>query len=390
MGVGLRGAGAPGADRAVTIAHRPPGSEEHRRTEDGRGTLERAAVVSGRLLAVGAAVFAAALLPARLRLVVLPAVLASWLATVLVPPARWLRARGLPPLVTTWAVLLAALAVLAGIAALLATQVVGQFDQLAADVGVGVDDVRAWLVEGPLGPSDDQVGRYFDRAGEQLREAVPSLAPGLLGGAVLLLEVLAGLLLAAVLVFFFVQDGERMAAWAASRLPQRRREVVSASARRGWDALGAYVRGEVVVALVDAVGIGVGLALIGVPLVLPLAALTFFLGSIPLAGATVAGAVAVLVALASGGLGDALWATAVVVAVQQLEGDLVSPLVLGRAVRLHPVVILLALTAGTVVAGLIGAFLAVPATAVAVVVANELRTGAGRGQAVPGSASASP
>jgi len=342
--------------------------------------------IAWRALVVAAAVVAAAVGLAQLRVVVLPVILALMVTTVLAPPAARLQRAGLPRLVATWLPLLGAIGLVVGLVALLAPTVADEFSDLGPTLQQGVDEIERWLVEGPLGLSAQQVEDYRSQLGEQLRAGGEGLASGLVTGAVLAGEIVAGLLLALVLVFFFVKDGERMAGFALAQLRPADREVGQAVGERMWSTLSGYVRGLAVVGLVDATIIAVGLLLIGVPLVAPLALLVFFGSFFPLVGAVVAGGVATLVALVSGGPTDALLTLGVVVVVQQVEGDVLAPLVLGRAVRLHPVVILSALAAGAVIGGIAGAFLAVPLTAVVVAAGGELKA---RGIIGPASGAAS-
>jgi putative heme transporter len=195
----------------------------------------------------------------------------------------------------------------------------------------------------------------------------------LTAGAVVIQGITA-LALAIVLLFFFVKDGDQIVAWMIARTPDTHRATVRATGRRAWVALSGFVRGTAVVALVDAIGIGIGLAILGIPLVLPIAVITFFAGFIPVVGAFVAGLIAVLVALAStGDLVTTLLTLGVVVLVQQFESNVLQPVIMRRAVSLHPVVILASLTAGGLLVGVIGAFLAVPVAAVLSAVGNELR-----------------
>ena len=174
----------------------------------------------------------------------------------------------------------------------------------------------------------------------------------------------AGVLLIFVLLFFLLKDGRPMWGWVLRRVSDRSRPAFVQAGRNGWHTLSAYTRGTVAIAAIDAIGIGLALVLLGVPLALPLAVITFLGGFVPIIGATVAGSVAVLVALAANGPVTALLALAAVIAVQQLEGNLLEPLIMKRQVRLHPVVILVAVTAGTLFGGIAGAFVAVPITAV--------------------------
>jgi predicted PurR-regulated permease PerM len=169
---------------------------------------------------------------------------------------------------------------------------------------------------------------------------------------------------ALVLLFFLLKDGPAMGRWLLGGVPERHRGTVGLAAARAWTSLQSYVRGTAVIAAVDAVGIGTGLAILGVPLALPLALVTFVAAFVPLIGATIAGTLAVLVAIATKGPVTALLVVGVVLLVQNLEGNLLEPLIMGRAVRLHPAVVLLSVTAGALAAGIAGALLATPLAAV--------------------------
>ncbi|MDP8954697.1 MAG: AI-2E family transporter [Actinomycetota bacterium] len=335
--------------------------------------LDRAAQLTWRSLVVAGGVALSVVALAHLRILVLPVIIALLVSSVLVPPVRRLQRSGVPRALATWMLLLGSLGALIGVVVLAAPSVAEEFADLGPTVSAGVEQVKSWLVDGPLELSDEQINRYSDQVFEQLRSSGSRIASGVLAGAILAGEVVAGLLLTLVLVFFFVKDGEKICAFALDQIRPRHQDLAKALGRRVWEAIGGYVKGTALVALADAAIIGVGLLLIGVPLVLPLTLLVFFGAFFPLVGAVLAGTVAVLVALVSGGPGDALLTLGVVVVVQQVEGDVLAPLVLGRAVRLHPLVILMALTGGAVIGGLIGAFLAVPIAAVAVAVASELK-----------------
>ena len=335
--------------------------------------LERAAAVTWRLLVLAAGLIALAIALSRLVLVVLPVVVALLVATALVPPVYWLRHKGWPALLATWVVLLLSIGLLAGMVVLIAPGVQEQVGEIGTSVTEGVDDVEQWLQDGPLSLSQGEIDQYLQQGLDAVRGRAENIAGSAVTGITLAGEIIAGILLTFVLVFFFVKDGERMWAWIIDLVPGRRRQFAHNLGRRAWITLGAYLRGTAIVGLVDATLIGVGLFVIGVPLVFPLALLTFVGAFFPLVGATLAGLVAVLVALVSGGVVDAALVLAVVIGVQQVEGDVLAPLVMGRAVSLHPVVILVALTAGSVLYGVIGAFVAVPVTAVAVSVGTEIR-----------------
>jgi predicted PurR-regulated permease PerM len=322
------------------------------------------------IVAVGWLIVAALV---RLRIVVLPVIIALLLTTLLAPAAEWLRRRGAPRLLAAWVVLIGSLAVLIGVVSLLAPQVGAEMDELGRRLQQGFEQVLTWLVEGPLDLTREQINRYVERAFEAARSNSGVITSGVLTGAVKAAEVIAGIILTLVLVFFFLKDGDVFASWIERQAAPDHRHHMRAIGQRSWSALSSYVRGTAVIALVDAVLIGIALLVIGVPLVVPLVVLTFFAGFFPLVGAVTAGAFAALVALVSGGPLDALFVAGAVTLIQQVEGDVLQPVVLGRAVRLHPVVILLALTSGAVLAGIAGAFLAVPLTAVATSVGSYLR-----------------
>jgi predicted PurR-regulated permease PerM len=338
-------------------------------------SLDRLTAYSWRFLIIVAAAAVLVWALVRLRLIVIPVIVALFLATLLAPPIGWLRGRGLPKLLATWVVLLGAIAVVGGAFAFIAPQIVDQFGALSQDLRAGSERALEWLAEGPLGISEAEVRRFIDQAAQRLQENSSTLTQGALAGAVKAIEIVTATILTLVVTFFFVKDGSEMWRWLVSRMPAHRHDHINEIGRRTWTTLGAYIRGTALIAIVDAVLIGLALVIVGVPLVMPLALLTFFGAFFPVIGAFTAGLVAVLVALAAGGFLDALIIGIVITGIQQLEGDLLQPIIIGRAVKLHPVVVLLALTAGAILAGVAGAFLAVPIAAVAATIGNYLRTG---------------
>jgi putative heme transporter len=327
-----------------------------------------------RSLLVAAAVVVLALLVSRLRVVFLPVIVALLLSTLLVPPVTWLQRRGVPRLAGTLVAVGGAVLVLAAAATVVAPEVKHEVENVDVSVSSGVDRVAEWLSDGPFDVDPATVLEYRERFERELGERSGSVATGALGGALLVVEVVVGLVLAIVLVFFFVKDGRRMWAWFVTRFPERLRTDVHAIGILGWGALGGYLRGTTLVALVDAVGIAVALLLLDVPLVLPLALLTFVAGYFPIVGALVAGFAAAMVALAANGLTNALLVIAATLLVQQIEGNLLQPLIVGRAVRLHPAAIIVAVTTGGVLWGVAGAFIAVPTAAVVTNAVGYLRT----------------
>ena len=325
----------------------------------------------GIVLLVGAAFAIYAM--TRLYLVTLPVIIALILSTLCVPPARKLERRGLPRLAAAILVVVGGVGTFFGILAALTPAFVAQIQQLGPTVIEGFDQLLLWLEEGPIGYDREQLDELLATAMTSLEGAAGTIATQIGTLALALAEGVTALVLALVLLFFFVKDGEQLVSWFQRLVPETHRDDVRAAGQRGWVALSGFVRGTSAVALIDAVGIGIGLLILDVTLVLPLSVLVFFGGFVPVIGASVTGLLAVLVALADQGIGTALIVAGVVLAVQQIESNLLQPTIMRRAVSLHPVVILGVLTAGAVLIGIIGAFLAVPITAVIAAVGNEMR-----------------
>lgn len=335
--------------------------------------LNVAAGYSWRVLVVGLAAYVVVQILIKLRLVVLPVIAALFVTALLGPLAQRLKDRGWHPLLATWAVMLTTVALFVGLVAVVTPSVADELDELGARLQEAFDRVVGYLVSSPLNLTKAEIDNYIDQGIEQLQQNRDRITSGLLLGAAKAVEFVAGFFLTIVLVFFFVKDGARMCEWFESQFPERNRRHVRAIGRRAWDSIGGYLRGIAITATVDAILIGIVLLAVGVPLVIPLAMLTFLGAFFPLVGAVVAGAIAALVALVTEGVGDAAIVAAATLVIQQVEGDVLQPVVMGRAVRLHPVVILLSLTAGAIVGGVVGAFLAVPVAAVAATVGNYVR-----------------
>lgn len=266
------------------------------------------------------------------------------------------------------------LALLGGLALagyFVASQIANQLGNLGQTLSAGLESVRQAIVAGPFPIGDAQIDAALEALQQRLSQAAAEVDATETASAAA--QAVAAVLLALVLLFFFLRDGYRMWGWLMRLVPDHVRAAADEAGRSGWWALSRYISGQAVVAAIDAVGIGLALVLIGVPLALPLAFLTFLGGFVPLVGAVVAGAAAVLVALVANGPADALLVLAAVIIVQQLEGNLIEPVVVGRALKLHPVPILLAVTAGTLTAGIAGAIIAVPILAVIYQVVTALR-----------------
>ena len=333
--------------------------------------LRQISDLAWRLLVVAAAVLAAAFGLTRLWFVVLPVFIALLLSAVLVPVVTFLEDRRCPRLAATWLVFAVFIGTFVGVGTLIVPAIGDEFSGLGETLSQGVDNVERWLIEGPLDLEPEQLNRYRADAGQRIGDLLRSSSKGLLAGALAVVEGIAGFVLALVLTFFFLKDGRRFQNWALTHLPYDRQEVVSALAGRAWQALGGYLRGAAFIGLVEAVIIGTTLWIVGARLILPVAVLTFLGAFFPLVGAVVAGIIASLVALVSGGPTDAIVVAAVSLAVQQFDNDLLAPLIYGRAISLHPAVVLITLSAGGALGGVVGAFLAVPVAAVVAAVGNE-------------------
>lgn len=337
--------------------------------------LRLASAISWRVLVVVGAIAVVALTLAEIRLVVLPVVFALFISAALFLPVRGLRRLHFPPAAAAATALVGALLVLGGLVTLIAPHVAGQFGDVRDNVREGAVQVTDWLLEGPLDLSRNELENYREQALDELEARSGDIAGGVIGGAYLAVEIVAGLLLTLVLAFFFLKDGARMWRWIVGLFPPLARTRADEVGQIAWATLGGYLRGVTIVAVFDAVLIAIALWLIGVPLVLPLALLTFVGGFFPIVGAFTAGAAAALVALVSNGVVDALLVVAAVTAVQQIEGNILQPVVVSRAVKIHAVAVLLAVTAGAVIWGIVGAFLAVPVVAVVSRAASHLRSG---------------
>jgi predicted PurR-regulated permease PerM len=299
------------------------------------------------------------------------------LAALLEPVARGLRRVGLGPGFASTVTTLALLAVLTGLGVLVASRVSTQFEQLPSVLTVAVEKARSWLVDGPLTLDPTQVREMRNIVVERLSQATPSPV----AGAMTALRVLGAVAVAVFALFFLLKDGAGMWRWLLGWTPSRYRERTDTAGNAAWHTLTSYIRGLFVVATVDAVAIGAALVVLGVPLWLSLSILTFFGALVPVLGATVAGAAAVVATLVLEGARDAAIVLLVVLVVQQLEGNVLHPLIMGKALRLHPLAILVAVTAGALVLGVVGALIAVPLTAVLYSAAAALRADGGRAAA---------
>ncbi|MBM2618288.1 AI-2E family transporter [Actinoplanes sp. LDG1-06] len=362
-----KGAGAPpfvgdipvGAGTPVVVVDAPS------RDEDGLPRPVRVgAAWAWRLLLFFAVAWLLLRIIGQLRVVVIPVIVAVLLAAMFQPVAAWLRNRGMGRSTSAALVLVASLIIVFGGLGLIINTFVAEIGTLSSQVGDGVREVQDWLARGPLHISQQQIEDYIAQAQRAVTENRGALTSGALTTATTVGEVGTGFFLTLFTLFFFLRDGDQIWRFLCRLLPQGARVPTARAGHYSWHTLVAYVHATVLVAFVDAIGIGIGLFALRVPLALPLAALVFLGAFIPVVGATVSGAVAVLVALVAVGPVKALILLGVVIAVQQLEGHVLQPLIMGRAVALHPLAVILAIASGVVLAGIVGGLIAVPLLAV--------------------------
>lgn len=317
-----------------------------------------------RLILFVAAGYVLLRLVGMLRVVVIPVAVALLLAAMFQPVVAALRRRGMNRSLAAALVLVGGLLVVVGGLGLIVQTFVSQFDDLSTQVREGLDEVQSWLARGPLHISQTQINDGIDGLQKALSDNQGTLTSGALSTATTVGEVVAGFFLVLFTLFFFLRDGDHIWRFICRLLPRPARVPVARAGHYSWHTLVSYVHATVLVAFVDAVGIGIGLAVLRIPLALPLAALVFLTSFIPVVGATLSGAVAVLVALVTQGPVSALILLAIVIGVQQLEGHVLQPLIMGRAVALHPLAVILAIATGIVTAGIVGGLVAVPLLAV--------------------------
>jgi predicted PurR-regulated permease PerM len=298
----------------------------------------------------------------QLKLVVIPLLIALILAAALSPVVNWMRRHGLPSVLATWITFVAGIIVLGGVITLLVLTVQNQWQDLAKAAADGLGELQKYLVQANIPVDAKQIQQVQQSVGDFITST--QFGTGALAGLSIATQLITGILLTVVILFFFLKDGGEIWSFFLRPFHGARRDRGVRIGHTSLDVLGGYVRGTAIVALVDAAAIGTGLFILQIPLALPLTVFVFLTAFIPLIGATLAGIVAALVALVTNGPLVALIVVGIVVLVNQLEGDLLQPIVMSQSLKLHPLVILVALTAGTILGGIAGAVLAVPIAAV--------------------------
>lgn len=334
-------------DRAVVI-------------DDGFAYLQRWSL---RIVAIAAAIFILAWAIGHMWVVVFPVAMALIVSTLLAPPVTWLRQKGWPSAVAATTVALGFVGMLVGVVAILTPQVAGQSAAIASGATDGLQKVRDWLTDGPLGLSDGQISSAISALQDKIQSSATTIGTGVFSTIGAATSAIVNLVLILMLTFFFIKDGHRFLPWLKNLSGQRAGDHTVEVFSRVWNTLGGFIRTQSLVALIDALIIGAGMVIVGVPLAIPLAVVTFFGGYIPIVGAFVSGALAVLVTLVTNDPKDAIIVLLVVIAVQQLEGNVLSPWLQGKTMNLHAAIVLLSVTAGGTLFGITGAFLAVPVAA---------------------------
>ncbi|MBD8606696.1 AI-2E family transporter [Aeromicrobium sp. CFBP 8757] len=316
-----------------------------------------------RIIVIAAAAYIAGWGIGHIWVVLFPASIALIVATVLSPPVSWMRRKGLPAAAAAGIVIVSFLATLGAVVTFLIPQVTDQAGEIASSASGGLQEVRDWLTGEPFNLSENQISAAIAALQDKLQDSASAISEGVFTTISTATSIIINLVLILMLTFFFIKDGHRFLPWLRTLGGARAGDHLTEVLGRVWTTLGSFIRTQTLVSFIDALIIGVGLAILGSPLALPLAVITFFGGYIPIVGAFVSGGVAVLVTLVTNDYKDALIALIIVIAVQQLEGNVLSPILQGKTMNLHPAVVLLSVTAGGSLFGITGAFLAVPVAA---------------------------
>ncbi len=325
--------------------------------------VQVAAAWSWRFVAVVAALAVAVLLIIQLSFIVVPLLIAVLLAVLAAPIANWLKLHWIPAWLSTFLTLVVFLSAITGLVWLVVEQILRDWSSLQDKSVVAYEDFILWLVDSPLHITEMQLNEWWTNLADQLNLNSAWILSGALSISSSLGSVVVGTGLALFALVFFVHDGERIVRWLINLLPQDARAPVAGATQRGWVTLTNFVGVQIFVALIDAIGIGLGAFFLGLPLVIPIAVAVFLGGFVPIIGAFIAGGLAAFIALVYEGPIAALIMVVIVLAVQQLEGQILQPLVMGAAVKIHPLAVVLAVSAGGFLAGIPGVLFAVPVVA---------------------------
>ncbi|MEV6569873.1 AI-2E family transporter [Streptomyces sp. NPDC051577] len=340
-------------------------------------SIRVAAEAGWRFLVLAATLWVLMRVIGAVRLVVLAFVVALLVTALLQPTVARLHRSGLSQGLATAVTAICGFIVLGLVGWFVVWQVLDNLDTLSGRLQEGIEELKQWLLDSPFHVTEQQINDVAKNLSDAIGTSTSEITTKGLQGVTVLVEILTGMLLAMFSTLFLLYDGKRIWQWTLKLVPAVARPGVAGAGPRAWRTLTAYVRGTMIVALIDALFIGIGIYLLGVPLAVPIGVVIFLASFVPLVGAVVSGALAVVVALVTQGVFTALMALLVVLAVQQIEGHILQPFILGRAVRVHPLAVVLAVATGGLVAGIGGAVVAVPLVAVANTVIGHLRAYAG-------------
>ncbi|MGI5457475.1 AI-2E family transporter [Streptomyces sp. CA-249302] len=332
-----------------------------------------AAEAGWRLLVLAGTVWVLMRVISSVQLVVFAFVVALLITALLQPTVARLKGYGVPRGPATALTAILGFVILGLIGWFVTWQVMENIDTLSDQIQNGIDDLRDWLLKSPFHVTDKQINQIAKNLRDAVGANTDQITSAGLEGVQVVVEALTGILLTFFSTLFLLYDGERIWQWTLKLVPAAARPGVAGAGPRAWRTLTAYVRGTVIVALIDATFIGLGIYFLDVPMAVPLAVFIFLFSFIPLVGAVASGALAVVVALVTQGVFTAVMTLAVVLLVQQIEGHILQPFILGRAVRVHPLAVVLSVAAGGMVAGIGGAVVAVPLVAVSNTVVGYLR-----------------
>ncbi|MDX3516693.1 AI-2E family transporter [Streptomyces scabiei] len=369
-------AGSPGGAQARTAAPIP-----YTRPDPASAVpwgMRVAAEAGWRLLVLAGTVWVLMRIISSVQLLVLSFTTALLVTALLQPTVARLTRHGVPRGLATALTAALGFVVMGLIGWFVTWQVMENVDDLSNQVQDGIDELQRWLLDSPFHVTENQINDIAKNLREAISDNTDTITSAGLEGVTVLVEALTGILLTMFSTLFLLYDGKRIWQWMLKLVPAAARPGVADAGPRAWRTLTAYVRGTVIVALIDAIFIGLGIYFLDVPMAVPLAVFIFLFAFIPLVGAVVSGALAVVVALVTQGVFTAVMTLVVVLAVQQIEGHILQPFILGRAVRVHPLAVVLAVAAGGMIAGIGGAVVAVPLVAVTNTVVGSLRAYAER------------
>jgi predicted PurR-regulated permease PerM len=325
--------------------------------------LRLATAYSWRFLVVAAAIGVGVWLVIQLKLLVVPLLVAILVSALLWPAFGWMLRHRVPRWLAIVISVVGTIAIVTGLLWLAVWQITQQWSSVQAKTVESIDQLRQYLINGPLGLTESQIDGYLAQLGTFIQTQAQLLLSGALAIGSTVGHVVTGAVLSVFILLCILADGGGIWKWTVRLFPKRARAAVDGAGRSGWVTVVNYARTQLLVATIDAIGISVGAALLGVPLAIPIGVLVFLGSFVPIVGAVVTGAVAVFLALVYNGPWIALWMLVVVLGVQQLEGHVLQPLLMGSAVKVHPLAVVLVVAGGALIAGIPGALFAVPLAA---------------------------